>query len=482
MAKKKQNRSEWIRSALEDNGYDIGKVVAMYPDHVKTYPDASQTSYVVSVRREAKLIEQTGKNMKKYANLSHDTLMNKLYEWIKKAGTILSIKEIKRLADAENIQYTALTTLARGSLNKLITEIYKELFEKTPDHEAVVYEYEQRLANAQREKNQILSELNVEKKVFDMFKETFENIKVKPKRIEIVKPVIGTRTGFLHLSDIHFSQIIDAEEVRYLNEYNESIAQDRLAYIFKETCKSMQEMQTNELFIFLGGDLLSGDIHDELSETNESVITDSVSKLALIISSHIHDVAKHFKVRVVCVSGNHARIHMKPRYKKASKLNWEYMMYKFIQHHVGAAVDEFTIPNRKFEITNIQGYNFYLCHGEDIGSGSGGFASLPNTAPRDYSQIAAMHRHKQSKDPVDVDYFVQGHLHTPGEMPTYELKEIIYNGSLCGPDEYAINRVKRATPASQNFFIVEKGEGKKYLRKLECSHIRQGYSDSKSNA
>ena len=82
------------------------------------------------------------------------------------------------------------------------------------------------------------------------------------------------------LSDTHFDEVVRPEEIQNRNEYNREIAVERLETYFQKiillTNDYITGMRYEGCVLFLGGDIFSGDIHEELTETNEDTMLGSV--------------------------------------------------------------------------------------------------------------------------------------------------------------------------------------------------------------
>ena len=89
------------------------------------------------------------------------------------------------------------------------------------------------------------------------------------------------------LSDCHFDEVVRPEEMNDVNAYDRKIAVKRLRRFFDKTVVLTREylsgLEYDGVVLFLGGDIFSGDIHDELTETNEDTMLGSL----LFWSEHI---------------------------------------------------------------------------------------------------------------------------------------------------------------------------------------------------
>jgi len=75
----------------------------------------------------------------------------------------------------------------------------------------------------------------------------------------------------LFLSDLHFDEVVEPSQVEYVNSYNREIAVKRIQTVFNNSLDLLTRKLKNKYagcIVALGGDLLSGNIHEELAETN----------------------------------------------------------------------------------------------------------------------------------------------------------------------------------------------------------------------
>ena len=81
------------------------------------------------------------------------------------------------------------------------------------------------------------------------------------------------------------------------------------------------------------GDIISGDIHPELSVTNEVPCAVQTAEVAHIIAEFLRQLGAHFK-KVRCefiTADNHARLTKKPQYKEAGYNTYNYLAGELIK-------------------------------------------------------------------------------------------------------------------------------------------------------
>lgn len=237
----------------------------------------------------------------------------------------------------------------------------------------------------------------------------------------------------LLLSDTHFDEVVEPSEINGLNAYNRRIAEQRLRAWAENAVKIarhyMSGLSFDGVVLMLGGDIFSGDIHEELKETNEDTVLGSLLHWSEQIAAAIDLVSSEFgKVHVPCVMGNHGRLSRKPRMKLRARTNLDWLLGKMLERHFAKNKNvTFNISDNADVLVPVYKWNHLLSHGDQV-SGGGGIGGI-------WPPIMRMKARKAQRA-MDVGTPFQtmwiGHWHqyisTPG---------MIVNGSLKGLDEYA---------------------------------------------
>jgi len=230
------------------------------------------------------------------------------------------------------------------------------------------------------------------------------------------------------LSDTHFDEVVNPAEMDFRNAYNRDIATMRLERFFTKIVLLSKEYITgldyDGCVLFMGGDMFSGDIHEELSETNEDTMLGSVLYWAEQLAAGINLLADEFgKVHVPVVVGNHSRRTRKPRMKHRARDNFDWFLGKQLEHHF--ADDErvtFQVPDTADAFVKVHDSTYLLTHG-DQAKGGGGIGGI-------WPPIMRLVARK--KNNTEFDCMVLGHWHQLVWGGNF-----IINGSLKGYDEYA---------------------------------------------
>jgi len=235
------------------------------------------------------------------------------------------------------------------------------------------------------------------------------------------------------LSDSHFDEVVNPDEIGGVNAYDRDIATLRLRRYFDQVCTVSRDYMAGVTFdgavCMLGGDLVSGDIHEELKETNATSTLNTVLYYSELIAAGIGQLADEFgKVHVPVVVGNHGRRTRKPRAKGRAQDNFDWLIGQMVAREF--RTDDrvtFDIPDGANTLVPVYGTTFRLEHGDSARGGSGWMGVLGPAMRRDQKVRSVA----QDTD-RPYDHLVIGHWHRLSW-----LGNVIVNGSSKGYDEYA---------------------------------------------
>lgn len=237
------------------------------------------------------------------------------------------------------------------------------------------------------------------------------------------------------LSDVHAGERVEAEEMQGFNAFNLDIAEYRLHRFFEKTIKLSRDyiagVRFDGIVLALGGDMVSGDIHEELQQTNELSTFDTIMWLAPRLLAGVSMFAEEFpNVHVVSVPGNHGRDSKVPRYKGRSAHNADTMLSRIVAFKgVGDKVT-FDIPDSFDTDFKVYGFGFSLEHGDNMRFS--GTSEIGAFGPVKRGTLRKSRQRQSEGRPMD--YNLVGHFH---QLIPAASQGVIMNGSLKGYDEYA---------------------------------------------
>jgi len=261
------------------------------------------------------------------------------------------------------------------------------------------------------------------------------------------------------LSDTHVGEQVYKEQMRGLNEYNFDIFNKRMYgwanQVLKHTAYRRQIAPIDELMFPMLGDMISGDIHDELARSNQMNNMEQMIRGASIIAQALMYLAPHFtKITVPCVVGNHGRMTRKPPMKDKF-MDWDYMLYQWVATFCKNQDNiEFHIPRSFMTTFKIHDKVVLIMHGDSIsGAGSSGAITGAIAKLRSVFQFRKTLQ-REIEDSMDDDAAIEfdsvmiGHFHRIDEIDI-GTGELHICGTMKGPDEFALQRLHAATKPKQ---------------------------------
>jgi transposase-like protein len=262
-------------------------------------------------------------------------------------------------------------------------------------------------------------------------------------------------TPVLMLSDLHLDEVVELAEMDGLNEYNRKIAQERLNTVINNVCELLRTyvagVEIDGIVVAIIGDIITGAIHEELADTNESPVPATIVHWVPILASALVRLADEFgHVFVPCVDGNHDRTTKKTRKKKRAESSNAWIIYNWLAdtlRHDNRIT--FSITPSPEQVVNVYGTTFLLSHGDSFRSAGGVGGLYP-------ALLKWLLRRKDlySQKGTPFDYALIGHWHQ-----LLWGRDFVVNGSLKGYDEYAKDGGFGFERPQQALFIVSPENG-----------------------
>jgi predicted phosphodiesterase len=232
-------------------------------------------------------------------------------------------------------------------------------------------------------------------------------------------------------SDMHAAEVVSAEETNGANEYNWEIMLRRHDELRRGVFSFAERFGPVERLVVAAlGDGLSGNIHQELAETNEMPLAEATVQLGLDGAEFVESLAEEIpEVHFAGVVGNHPRYTVKMRAKgRFDNGDWLWMqiLKQRLSKHPRITVD---VPKAQKHPVMVYDRRLLLMHGDGIRSSMvgvpwGGIIRHTDRLRNQYTQMG-----------MPVDHFLLGHYH---EANVVKNRRIIVNGSVKGVDEYSL--------------------------------------------
>ncbi len=270
----------------------------------------------------------------------------------------------------------------------------------------------------------------------------------------VIKPKTGKKheaVAFAILSDTHIEENVKPESVDGMNEYNLKIAKKRMEAFFTNTVKlvtkEQQDAHIDTLVLAVLGDLISGNIHDELLESCEVPPIEAAILAQNFVTSGIEYILANTKLNLIvpCCVGNHSRITQQVHVSTEQGNSLEWMIYcNLASHFKGNPRVQFVLSKSYFTWVKVFDFDIRFHHGHAMKFGGGvGGLTIP--------VLKAIARYDLSKKAY-LDVF--GHVHT-----ALDGGKFISNGSMIGDTPYG-KRLGFTGRAQQQFFLIDKNYGK----------------------
>jgi hypothetical protein len=263
-------------------------------------------------------------------------------------------------------------------------------------------------------------------------------------------------TPWLLLSDLHLDEVVEPAEMMGVNAFNRAIAERRLAETARKFVKVTRDYWTGVTYdgavVALGGDIFSGNIHDELKETNEDTLLGSLDHWIDPIASVLSLVADEFgKLHVPVVVGNHGRTTRKPRSKMRARDNFDWFLGKALARiFAGDKRITFDVSESADVMVPSYGDTVMMTHGDQVSGGAGIGGIWPPIM-----RLDARKSQRQSAVAMPYDLLIMGHWHQLVFGPKF-----IVNGSLKGYDEYAWTSNFGFEPPQQACWLMTPEQGR----------------------
>jgi hypothetical protein len=249
-------------------------------------------------------------------------------------------------------------------------------------------------------------------------------------------------------SDWHVAERVYKAKTNGLNAYNPDIAKARVKALTENTLKlidlNRRSVVIDELLLVLGGDFITGFLHEELAQTNCMGVSEETYFAQSLLEQSVGSIlnnAKMKRVRIVCHRGNHGRTTRKVQFKNDFETSWETLIYWNLRDRLSGDGAEWVIPESDVHYTTLQkGCDIRTIHGHQVKYQGGiGGISVPLTR--------WIVRQNQTHMAIAT---MLGHFHTFNPAAHYSIC-----ASLKGHDEYAQSLGFVYEPPSQLFMLFD---------------------------
>lgn len=261
----------------------------------------------------------------------------------------------------------------------------------------------------------------------------------------------GRAVGLVHLSDLHCGEVVRPEETGGINAYDPEIFRRRFRRMMDAVIRILPRWSADcdlkGVVVALNGDLISGDIHAELRETNALTSHEQVALVTDEAAAGLRKLADKFGAVLVTVTpGNHGRTTEKTHAKRMAALSYDVMIGNILaREFAGDPRITVNCASGADIVFPLFGWSVLQTHGDSMGTGGGmGFAGPELPIVRGGKKIKlsgfATGEH--------YDLILVGHYHTSSNPGT-----VLANGSMIGFNEFAV-RIRAAPEPPQQWLAL----------------------------
>lgn len=258
----------------------------------------------------------------------------------------------------------------------------------------------------------------------------------------------------LMLSDLHLDEVVNLEQMGGHNKYDRQIAELRYRTTINKTIRLARDhisgITYDGIVVWLGGDNVSGEIHDELKRTNAAQHTlETLDYWVDPLAAGLLLLAEHFgHIRLVCQVGNHGRTTKKPEAKNAVRSSFDWSLYRNLWRLTRTdSRFSWNISESIGVKETVYGTTYWFEHGD---AWKGGDQIAGPVRPIMFGRSKRL----ASDGPFDV--MLVGDKHTYATPPG-----IVMNGSMVGYSEFSRRHGFPADAPKQAFWVEtpENGPG-----------------------
>lgn len=260
-------------------------------------------------------------------------------------------------------------------------------------------------------------------------------------------------------SDWHVGETVDPGTVNGKNEYTPEVASVRAEKFFIAAAWMINnlsgwDMKTGVLWI--GGDIITGYIHEELVESNSMSPTEEIlfaRDLFIRGIDYLLEQTSLTRLIVPCSFGNHGRTTPKRRIQTGYANSYEWLLYKILEgYYENDSRVEFIVATGSHVYVEVYDKVIRFHHGDDVkfNGGSSGLLVPLSKAIDGWDDV------------TPADYTCIGHYHQAKDFGN-----AVVNGSLIGYNAFALSVRAKYEPPQQQFFIIDKKYGKRLVSPLK---------------
>ena len=309
--------------------------------------------------------------------------------------------------------------VAKYFMNKTASELTDDMLARLQDKKNEEYKERVRLQDARREYNKELRAEARYENLVDVIREQIQNLPKLTLHHFEHKRQTGVKAALL-ISDLHYGATSD----NVLNIYNVDVCKERMQTLLNKTIEYCTIHRVDELFVNLGGDLVSGLIHISGRVEQEEDVISQTMQVAELLSNFILELSNKIpNIHIIGVQGNHSRVSADKK-QDFNPENFERIVFEYISNRLNIPVMRNGLED--WIAYDIGDRKVFLEHGDK--------SSMSNAREHAINMLGY----------APNDIFV-GHMHHMEVIDDCGT-DIVMNGSVMGVDAYAMKRRLNAKP------------------------------------
>ncbi len=266
-----------------------------------------------------------------------------------------------------------------------------------------------------------------------------------PRKTKVSKPIVHVS----HWTDWHLGAVQLPDEIEGFNEFDPDILRAGIMNCVRDQLDWVGLHRSNyvvdETVDLVTGDLISGDIHPELSWTNAFPVPVQAIRAGELLAEVVATKSQHYKrVRVEFVTvDNHGRLTKKPQSVEAGLNCWGYVIGAYAKERLRDCKNvTFNLHPMVQTTVSVAGRRYLLVHGDRVR----GWAGFPYYGIERKVGREAVKRMR--RDLGKFDRVIMGHWHAPLAHPWYWI-----GGSASGTTAYDHAEGRESDPMQTSWLV-----------------------------
>jgi hypothetical protein len=260
-------------------------------------------------------------------------------------------------------------------------------------------------------------------------------------------------TAVAGLSDVHCEERVRLGETPVPNVYSLEIAERSIARFFEAFRWHLDlyraRFKIRDALVWLGGDLMTGHIHEELKENTAFPPIETLLWLRPRLLAGFDRLLEDSDLECIlvpCSYGNHGRNTAKPYRALGASHSYEWLLYQWLSSlYENNPRIQFLADQSAHQYAHAYDFDLHFHHGDETNyqGGIGGITIPINKATSQWDKAKR------------CDYHHFGHWHQ-----YVDTGRIVVNGSVIGFNSYAMSIKAEPEPPAQFFYLLDSKRGK----------------------